>query len=113
MLSSNYFFLLCSLLLNYHQNLLVLLFFRGPAGPLPVFAHLIGLVVGGTPHGLQVPVDANPLCHLQLPAGKSDESSPKSPFFWFVINSDAASGNISLFYFQLCTVNEKRAHSVS
>lgn len=43
---------------------------RGAAGPLLVPADLSGLVVGRTPHGLQVPVDAHRLRHLQLPAGK-------------------------------------------
>lgn len=43
---------------------------RGAAGPLPVPAHLPGVAVGWTPHGLQKPVDAHPLHYFQLSAGK-------------------------------------------
>lgn len=45
-------------------------FSRGAACPLPVPARLSGVVVGRTPYGLQTPVDAHPLRHLQLPAGE-------------------------------------------
>ena len=43
---------------------------RGAAGPLPVPAHLPGVAVGRTPYGLQEPVDAHPLRHLQLLSGE-------------------------------------------
>lgn len=46
---------------------------RGSVGPLPVPAHLPGVDVGRSSHGLQGPVDARPLRHLQLFAGKSDD----------------------------------------
>lgn len=46
---------------------------RGSVGPLPVPAHLPSVAVGGTSHGLQGPVDARPLRHLQLFAGKPDD----------------------------------------
>lgn len=37
---------------------------RGATDPLPVPAHLPGLLVGRSSYELQVPVDAHPLCHL-------------------------------------------------
>lgn len=43
---------------------------RGAAGALPVPAHLSGMAVGRSSYGLQETVDAHPLCHLQLLAGK-------------------------------------------
>lgn len=43
---------------------------RGALGALPVPAHLPGVAVGRSSHGLQGPVDAHPLRHFQLFAGK-------------------------------------------
>lgn len=46
---------------------------RGSLGPLPLPAHLPGVAVGGSSHGLQGPVDARPLRHFQLFAGKPND----------------------------------------
>lgn len=46
---------------------------RGSVGPLPVPAHLPGVAVGRSSHGLQGPVDARPLRHLQLFTGEPSD----------------------------------------
>lgn len=44
--------------------------FRGAHGAVPVCPGVPGVAVGRTTHGLQIPMDAHPLRHLQPPAGK-------------------------------------------
>lgn len=48
----------------------VILSSRGATGPNPVPDHLPGLVMGWATYGLQEPVDAHSLRHLQLPPGE-------------------------------------------